>query len=262
MKKNNIPRVLSIAGSDSGGCAGIQADLRVLNFLGCHGSTAITAITAQNTLGVKEIFPLPTHIIQQQIDVVMEDIGADAIKIGMLFNQETTETIAAICKKYSGIPIVLDPVCVATTGAQLLHPTALNTLVKELIPMATVITPNQFEVDLLLSQCVINPKTNNLADQLNCKACLITGGDAQSQMVSDELHFKGSNTPIIFEHAKIATENTHGSGCSLSTAISAFLAMGFGVEKAIHQAIQFIEIGIKGGVNKIIGNGPGPLCFK
>ncbi|MCC5791686.1 MAG: bifunctional hydroxymethylpyrimidine kinase/phosphomethylpyrimidine kinase [Legionellaceae bacterium] len=261
MKQNTMPRVLSIAGSDSGGCAGIQADLRVLNKLGCHGSTAITAITAQNTLGVQEILPLSTHIIRQQIKAVMEDIGADAIKIGMLFNEEIIKTIAQSCKKYSYIPIVLDPVCVATSGANLLLSPALHALVNELIPLVTVITPNQFEAELL-SQFVKTSEINNIAELLNCTACLITRGDANGSTICDELYFHGRKQPISFQHQKINTTNTHGSGCSLSTAISAYLAMGLGVEEAINQAIRFIQIGIKGGVNHTIGNGPGPLCFK
>lgn len=262
MNKQKVAKVLSIAGSDSGGCAGIQADLRVLNALGCHGSTAITAITAQNTLTVTEILPLTPAMIIHQVEAIMADIGADAIKIGMLFNVEIIEAVSQICQKYSHIPIVVDPVCVATSGATLLEFRAVQALLTKLIPLATVITPNQYEAALLISNSSNQVTTSNPAQQLRCQACLVTNGDSSSISVSDELYLLTNDEPISFTHPKINTTNNHGSGCSLSTAISAYLAQGFSIKAAVGHAIDFIQLGIQGGRSRMVGHGAGPLHFQ
>lgn len=263
-KCKKYPCVLSIAGSDSGGCAGIQADLRVLNALYCHGSTAITTITAQNTIGVQMVEPLTTDIVKQQIYSVLTDIGADVIKIGMLYHEKIIKAVAEVCKEYPSIPIILDPVCVATSGGNLLKQQALDILIKELIPLSTLITPNQHEVNLLLSMAdkdFDNQNQENILNILGCKACLITGGDSKESYVVDKLYFNQPTERLIFSNTRIESNNTHGSGCSLSTAISAFIAKGFKLVDAIEKAIVFIRSGIKTGANYKLGQGSGPLCF-
>ena len=254
-------KILTIAGSDSGGCAGIQADLRVINHLGCHGTTVITAITAQNTLGVQSIFPLPGTIIQTQVDSILRDIGADAIKIGMLFNEEIILAVADVLSKYPSIPIVLDPVCIATSGDVLLQPAAIKTLVNQLMPKTTLLTPNKQEAALLLA-AVEKPNKHDFTSTLGIKNCLITGGDTTHHTVDDILYSHNSNTPHKFNHPKIKTRHTHGSGCSLSSAIACFIAMGKPLKKAIAQAIQLISSGIVNGASLSIGQGAGPLHFQ
>lgn len=260
----NKPRVLSIAGSDSGGCAGIQADLKVLNALECHGSTVITCVTAQNTMGVQGIEPLSAAIVKQQMTSVLEDIGADAIKIGMLYNQAIISTVAQVCQQYASIPIILDPVCVSTSGSCLLQADALRVLIETLVPLCSLITPNHQEAHWLAERKGMHYSESfqtNPCEWLSCKACLVTGGDATASYVVDTLFMAKSAQAIRFINPKINSKNTHGSGCSLSTAISAFIAMGFNLKDAIEQSISFIRHGIASGARFQLGQGNGPLFF-
>src|SRR4051812_7189900 len=213
-------RVLSIAGSDSGGGAGIQADLKTFAALGCFGMTAITALTAQNTLGVRSIHAVPTQILADQIDAVVEDIGVDAVKIGMLHSAPTVQTVAAAIDRHRLERVVLDPVMVATSGARLIDPAAVETLIRELFPRAVVVTPNLDEAALLVDHPLRNEADmERAARQLlerGARAVLLKGGHLEGDTVSDLLLVAGS-APRWFRAPRIATQNTHGTGCTLSS---------------------------------------------
>lgn len=248
---NRPTTLLIIAGSDSGGCAGIQADLRVSYHLQCHGVTAITALTAQNTQKVESVYPLSGEIVEDQLEAIMDDFTIDAVKIGMLFNQEIIETVTNFCRKHASLPIVLDPVCIATSGDLLLEDTAINGLVRDLIPYATLITPNLSEYQILLNHGFTLEYTNTL----------ITGGDEGLKSVTDLLHLMSENTPTSFTNPKINTFNTHGSGCSLSTAIAVSLARGYCIKESVARAIALVHQGINMAKSMKITKGNGPLCF-
>jgi hydroxymethylpyrimidine/phosphomethylpyrimidine kinase len=253
------PRVLTIAGSDSGGCAGIQADLRVFHALQCHGSSVITAVTAQNTLGVSGIYPLSGAAVDQQARAVLEDIGTDAIKIGMLFNQEIIHAVIKLIDDYPGIPVVVDPVCVATTGSALLQREAMAVLREQLLPRATLVTPNWSEACLLFGDNQTHwPK---VFKRLAIQNCLLTGGDDEKAIVIDRLYPADGQSQKIFKHARIHTQNTHGSGCSLSSAIAALLAKKMTLLQAVTTSIDCIAQGIAAGADYQLGQGAGPLCF-
>lgn len=245
------PNILIIAGSDSGGCAGIQTDIKVCQHLDAHACTAITAITAQNTKGVDAIYPLSFKAIQTQLTSISSDIQIDAIKIGMLFNQEIIDAVSNFCHEYCHLPIVIDPVCVATSGDRLLEPSAIKSLIKKLLPYACLITPNFEEYQTLLSYGFNKDSHNHL----------ITGGDSNNDTVYDRLFLKDRKKLIEFQHAKIQTKNTHGSGCSLSTAIAINLANGFPITISVKKAIDTIYLAIKKGRDYFIGHGCGPLKF-
>ena len=253
-----IPRVLSIAGSDSGGGAGIQADLKTFAALGVHGMTAITAITAQNTLGVIAIQGVEPSIIKAQIDAVVTDIGVDTVKIGMLHSADVIEAVAEKIEEY-GLPAVVDPVMVTTSGSELLKPEAKTSLVDRLLPLAIVLTPNVHEAEILSG---IEIKSLDDAKEaaeriaaLGPKAVLVKGGYLALDKAVDVLYIGGEFT--VLEAPLHDTVNTHGTGCSLSSAIAAQIAKGDGIVEAVKKAKMFVNRGIKHGLD--IGEGPGPL---
>jgi hydroxymethylpyrimidine/phosphomethylpyrimidine kinase len=260
------PKVLVIAGSDSGGCSGLQADLKVLNVLGCHASTVITAVTAQNTIGVQAIHPLPSDIIRQQLHSVLTDIGADAIKIGMLYNEEIIDAVACILEQHTDIPIVIDPVQLASSNATtLLQTQALHFFIKRLLPLATLITPNLEESkNLLEAHSAIGcsaQKSSSSIGQLPIEYCLVTNGDADHESIKDILYQNGKQK-VCYLNPKITTANNRGTGCSLSSAIAGYVASGFKVEQAIPQAIQLVRAGLENGKRYQLTKAAGPLCFK
>lgn len=253
-----IRKVLSIAGSDSGGGAGIQADLKTFAALGVHGMTAVTAITAQNTLGVTAIQGIEPSIIKAQIDAVVTDIGVDAVKTGMLHSAEVIMAVAEKIEEYN-LPVVVDPVMVATSGAELLKPEAKTSLVDRLLPLATVLTPNIHEAEILSG---IEIKSLDDAKEaaeriaaLGPKAVLVKGGHLATDKAVDILYSGGMFT--VLEAPLHDTVNTHGTGCSLSSAIAAQIAKGDGIVEAVTKAKMFVNRGIKYGLD--IGEGPGPL---
>lgn len=259
------PKVLVIAGSDSGGCSGLQADLKILNVLGCHASTVITAVTAQNTIGVQAVHPLPSELIQQQLQSVLTDIGADAIKIGMLYNQEIIEAVACILEQHKYIPIIIDPVQLASSNATtLLQTQALHFFIKRLLPLATLITPNVEEAKNLLeahsATGYSNQKSASLIGQLPVEYCLVTNGDGDHQVIKDILYQNGK-PKACYSNPKITTANNRGTGCSLSSAIAGYVASGFEVEPAIPQAIQLVRAGLENGKHYQLTTAAGPLCF-
>ena len=255
-------RVLSIAGSDSGGGAGIQADLKTIAALGCYGMTAITALTAQNTLGVRAIHGVPPQMLRDQIDAVLEDIGAHAVKIGMLHTPEIVKTVAEAISRHALHNVVLDPVMVATSGAVLIDQPAIAALVNQLFPHALVVTPNLDEASLLVgrplcSESDMEAAANDLL-RMGARAVLIKGGHLAGDLVSDLLVTEGGTTHWM-RAPRIHTANTHGTGCTLSSAIAAHLALGATLLEAVHAARDYVRAALQAGTKVRTGAGCGPL---
>ena len=260
--KFEYPRVLSIAGSDSGGGAGIQADLKTFAALGCFGMTAITALTAQNTCGVRAIHAVPPQMLRDQIDAVMDDIGADAVKIGMLHSPEIVLTVAEAIDRYAMTNVVFDPVMVATSGAVLIDNAALDVLVRELFPRATVITPNLDEAALLVGRALTTSQDMEQAAlallDKGARAVLIKGGHLSGDSVIDLLMMK-SGEKFWMQAPRIHSPNTHGTGCTLSSAMAAHLALGASLVEAVQHARVFVREALQAGAQVRTGKGSGPL---
>ncbi|TXT37662.1 MAG: hydroxymethylpyrimidine/phosphomethylpyrimidine kinase [Comamonadaceae bacterium] len=258
----HYPRVLSIAGSDSGGGAGIQADLKTFSALGCFGMTAITALTAQNTCGVRAIHAVPPEMLRDQIDAVLEDIGADAVKVGMLHAPDIVRTVAQAIDRHQLQRVVFDPVMVATSGAKLIDDPAIAVLVTELFPRAMLITPNLDEAALLVGRPLHTPQDMALAAAellaRGARAVLLKGGHLAGTVVTDLLLQAGAE-PLWMQAPRIDTANTHGTGCSLSSAIAAHLALGAGLPDAVQQAREFVRQALQAGAGVQTGQGSGPL---
>ncbi|GAB3358340.1 MULTISPECIES: bifunctional hydroxymethylpyrimidine kinase/phosphomethylpyrimidine kinase [Giesbergeria] len=255
-------RVLSIAGSDSGGGAGIQADLKTFSALGCYGMTAITAITAQNTQGVRAIHGVPPEILQAQIAAVVEDIGVDAVKIGMLHSPEVVRVVAEAIRSYQLPHVVLDPVMVASSGDRLMAGETVQVLVEELFPLAQVVTPNLDEASLLLGYAIEGVHTLDMAASsllsLGASAVLLKGGHLVGDTVVDLL--AQTDGPVLrWQSPRIATGNSHGTGCTLSSALAAYLALGHPLPEAVGQARRYILGAIAAGAQVCTGQGHGPL---
>ncbi|KAJ5569701.1 heme oxygenase-like multi-helical [Penicillium hispanicum] len=276
----SVKRVLVIAGSDSSGGAGLEADQRVLAAHGCYALTATTGLTAQNTLGVQDIFVVPPEFVRKQLVASLEDVGADVVKLGMLSSAETIDVIAETLQVHRVPSIVLDPVMVSTSGSQLLPEKAVKELRTKLLPMTTILTPNIPEAQLLIKDSgaeVPEPVDLNgsiqLARQicsLGPKAVLLKGGHLpltkdhktakapqEATTVMDVLYDGETDTTTLFETEYLVSKNTHGTGCSLASAIAANLAMGNGMVRAVRSAVRFVEAGIKTSVN--LGQGSGPI---
>ncbi len=255
-------RVLSIAGSDSGGGAGIQADLKTFSALGCFGMTAITAITAQNTQGVRAIHGVPPEVLRAQIDAVVEDIGVDAVKIGMLATPDIVRVVADAIARHALPHVVLDPVMVATSGDALIEHETIAALVRELFPLAQVITPNLDEAALLLGRPIDTiDALEHAADDLlalGARAVLLKGGHLSGDWVVDLLALPGGEHHRL-ESARIVTNNGHGTGCTLSSAIVAHLALGEPLVQAVRSARAYIVGAIEAGAAVVTGHGHGPL---
>lgn len=255
-------RVLSIAGSDSGGGAGIQADLKTFSALGCYGMTAITAITAQNTQGVRAIHGVPAQMLRAQIDAVLEDIGADAVKIGMLHDPEVVCVVVEAIQRHRLQQVVLDPVMVATSGDRLMAAETVHVLVHELFPLASVITPNLDEAALLLDRAIDGADALDAAATallaLGAPAVLLKGGHLPGDTVMDVLALT-DGTRLRLQSPRIVTHNGHGTGCTLSSAIAAYLALGLPLPQAVEQARAYILGAIAAGANVHTGHGHGPL---
>jgi hydroxymethylpyrimidine/phosphomethylpyrimidine kinase len=256
------PRVLSIAGSDSGGGAGIQADLKTIAALGCYGMTAITALTAQNTLGVRAIHSVPLQMLSDQIDAVVEDIGVHAVKIGMLHSAETVQVVAAAIDRHALPHIVLDPVMIATSGAVLIDREAIAVLVRELFPKAAVITPNLDEASLLVGRPLESEAAMEAAAcqllGMGAPAVLLKGGHLAGDTVSDLL-MTGEGEAHWMRAPRIPSSNTHGTGCTLSSAIAAHLALGAPLPQAVQLAREYVRGALEAGAAVRTGAGSGPL---
>jgi len=250
---------LTIAGSDSGGGAGIQADLKTFSALGVYGMSVLTSITAQNTLGVQGIHDLPPYFVGLQIDSVMQDIGTDAVKIGMLSNAQIIKIVSEKIKEYKVKNLVIDPVMVAKGGDRLLKEEAVEALKQDLIPLAMVLTPNLSEAEVLSDLRIKNIKDMKEAARkiykLGPKNVLIKGGHLLSNEAVDLLY--DGNIFKEFKAERINTKNTHGTGCTLSSAIAVGLAQEKGIEEAVDIAKKYITLAIKNSLD--IGHGHGPL---
>jgi hydroxymethylpyrimidine/phosphomethylpyrimidine kinase len=254
---------LTIAGSDSGGGAGIQADLKTIAANGCYGSSVITAVTAQNTLAVTAVHPVPLDCVQQQLDAVLSDIGTDAVKIGMLYSAELIERIAEQLRRFAVNNIVLDPVMVATSGDPLLRDDAVAALKKYLIPLADIITPNLPEAGVLLGREMdVNEDLEQAAVRiatLGCDTVLIKGGHHQDRNSDDLLYLGDEKRSVVLRGRRVDTKNTHGTGCTLSSAIASFLARGRTMEEAVCLAKEYISGAIAAGADYRLGHGHGPV---
>ncbi len=254
--------VLTIAGSDSSGGAGIQADLKTFTVLGTYGASVLTALTAQNTFGVSGILAVPPDFIRQQIDAVAGDFAISAVKTGMLNNRETVEAVANALKQHNLRPLVVDPVIVATSGDTLLAPDALQAMRDVLIPRADILTPNLHEAARLLDQPVANDEAETIAQArsllgLGCKAVVIKGGHGEGAEAVDVLVDGEAVTRLALP--RINTRNTHGTGCTFSAAIAAYLAQGAPLGQAVLDAKRFVHEALQAAAGLSLGSGAGPV---
>jgi hydroxymethylpyrimidine/phosphomethylpyrimidine kinase len=252
-------RVLIVAGSDSGGGAGIQADIKAVSALGAYAMTAITALTAQNTLGVQGVFPIPTDFIDQQMDSVLTDIGADCIKTGMLHDSAVIEAVvAALDRLAPDVPLVVDPVMVAKGGASLLQDEAVQTLRTILAPRATVLTPNVPEAEALSGVTANDDASLHHMSEallaLGPKAVLLKGGHMEGDLVRDRLIT--ADGVRVFENPRIETAHTHGTGCTLASSIAAGIAQGLALEVAVGRAEAYLHEAIRSAPGLGAGHGP------
>ncbi len=253
-----LPVALTIAGSDSGGGAGIQADLKTFAAMGVHGTSAITAVTAQNTITVTEIHEIPVRVIRAQIDAVVEDMGVQAAKTGMLASAKIIEAVAAAIRHHGIDNLVVDPVMVAKGGARLLHNDAIAALYKYLLPLAAVVTPNILETEVLLGRKLISLDDRRQAARdlvaLGPRAAVVKGGHAEGDAI--DIYWDGAQL-VELPGRRVDTKNTHGSGCAFSAAIAAGMAKGRSPLEAVRAAKVFITHAIEESLE--IGRGHGPV---
>lgn len=264
MAEKSRPAIaLTIAGSDSSGGAGIQADLKTFTALGVYGASVITALTAQNTRGVWGVAAVDPEFIGAQLTAVADDLRINAVKTGMLGDRATVRAVVAGLKRHDLGPIVVDPVMVATSGDVLLAPDAIDAVRSELVPLATLITPNLHEAAQLLGRAVARD-TAEMERQalalctLGCGAALIKGGHGSGSEAIDVLAIRDA-APLRLSAPRIATRNTHGTGCTLSAAITAMLAQGLELSDAVGEAKRFLTSALEAAAHQHIGSGHGPV---
>ena len=253
MKQYN--KVLTIAGSDSGGGAGVQADIKTISACGCYAASAITAITVQNTLGVSAVHAVPVEILEGQIEAVLSDIGADAIKIGMLHSSEVVRCVRKMLDKFEARNVVLDPVMVSTSGHRLIEEEAIASLVSDLLPRARVITPNIPEAEILLGGEKLSVQ-KELPDAANASSLRV---EAPEEKLVDIFYDVEDGRIYELPSARIHTKNTHGTGCTLSSAFASMLAKGLPLPEAAAAAKNYINDAIIAGAEYEIGHGFGPV---
>lgn len=265
MTKKTYNRVLTIAGSDPSGGAGIQADIKTISACGCFATTAIVAIVDENTLGVYGIHPVPMEFVRGQIRSVLDDIGTDSIKIGMLHSSELIRAVRSTLDLYPEIKnIVLDPVMIATSGDPLLEPEAVESLINDLIPRARVITPNIPEAEILLgekiaSQASLPQMARKLSEKCNGVSVFLKAGHLSEDRLVDVFYNGDSGEVLLLESPRIDTVNIHGTGCTLSSAFASFLAKGFSLNEAALATKRYISSAIESGAGYDIGKGHGPV---
>jgi hydroxymethylpyrimidine/phosphomethylpyrimidine kinase len=256
----SIPVALTIAGSDSGGGAGIQADLRTFAFHQVHGTSAITCVTAQNTLGVNRVDALPAEAVTAQIQAVVSDIGVQAIKTGMLLNSEIIEAVAIAIETHHLHPLVVDPVMVSRTGAQLIDNQAIAMLTRQVLPKAVIVTPNRHEAQLLAGMDIQTLQEMEAAARKihhrGCPNVLVKGGGLPGALRGVDLWFDGSDA-VVLKTEPIDTSHTHGTGCTLSAAVAANLALGLTPLAATQSAKQYVTMALKHSL--ALGQGQGPV---
>ncbi|MBP1645745.1 MAG: hydroxymethylpyrimidine kinase [Bacteroidetes bacterium] len=259
------PIALTIAGSDSGGCAGIQADLKTFSSLGVFGTSVITAITAQNTMGVVDVMPIPSDIVKKQLRAVMDDFEIGAIKVGMLFSKENVFGLSYTYKEYGKkIPLVIDPVMVSTSGNSLIMDETIDAIKELLFPIATIITPNLNEASTLLHKKIetieeMEDGAKEFIESYGVNSVLIKGGHLEGNEMVDIFFSKDISSPIMFKSKKINTKNTHGTGCTLSSAIASFLAIGNNLEESLTMAKEYITQAIDSAKEVTLGKGHGAV---
>lgn len=272
-KNNNImkkyPRVLTIAGSDSGGGAGIQADIKAISATGSYAASAITAVTVQNTLGVKAVHNVPVDIVKGQIEAVLDDIGADAVKIGMLSSAELVLAVKDTLMKYDIRNIVLDPVMVATSGDRLLAEAAVEVLSGSLAPLCRVLTPNVPEAEVLAGEKISSENDlpligRKLSDRLSAisgrkVSVLMKAGHLENEELVDYFYNAEEGHAVELRSKRVFSRNTHGTGCTLSSAFASYLAQGLGLDDAARAAKDYISGAISSGSDYEIGHGHGPV---
>lgn len=257
------PVALTIAGSDSGGGAGIQADLKTFSALGVFGASAITSITAQNTQGVRGIQAVSPEIVEGQIHAVFEDLTVDAVKIGMLHNREAARIVARSIDRFSPSKIILDPVMISTSGSKLIEDETIEIIVKELFHRVTLVTPNIDEAAFLSGMPIRDEEEMGIAAQkllsLGCRAVLMKGGHLEGKEMADILFTRDKEAPLRLAVPAIHTQNTHGTGCTLSSAIAAYMALGKELPEAVRAAKDYITAALRAGADVKTGHGHGPL---
>ncbi|WP_165157363.1 bifunctional hydroxymethylpyrimidine kinase/phosphomethylpyrimidine kinase [Parabacteroides sp. ZJ-118] len=265
MNKNETyryPVALTIAGSDSGGGAGIQADIKTFSSLGVFGASAITAVTAQNTQGVRGIQAISPDILRGQIEAVLADFTVDALKIGMLHNKDAVKVVSESLPSFRRTPIILDPVMISTSGSKLLEDDAIRVIIDELFPKATLLTPNIPETEYLSGIKIKNEADLLLAArelrEKGCNAILVKGGHIPGAETVDRL-FIGEAAPVCLVSPTVETSNTHGTGCTLSSAIAAYMALGHPLTGAVRLAKEYINNALIHGANVCMGKGSGPV---
>lgn len=254
--------VLSIAGSDSGGCAGIQADIKSISANGGFAASVITATTAQNTQGVTDIHAIPISHIQAQLDAVLSDIEFGAVKIGMLHSPEIIKVVQDTLKSYEVKNIILDPVMVATSGDMLIADETIASL-ERFLPHVQLITPNIPEAELLIGHSISLENIESYAREIGEKfnvSVLLKGGHLEvKDIMTDMLYLKNEDKIVIIHNKAIDTKNTHGTGCSLSSSIATYVSLGLGLEKAVIKSCKYLNEAIDAGKDKILGKGNGPV---
>lgn len=262
MKKYKYPSVLTIAGFDGSGGAGIQADIKTTSALGCYSTSVLTALPVQNTQGVQKIYPIPLEAVADQMKAILDDIVPDAIKIGMVHTPQLVETIVSTLARYPKIPVIFDPVMVATSGHRLIEEETITALIEMLFPIADVITPNMDEAAILADM-----KVETLEDlytagirikKLGCRTILLKGGHQETSTITSLFYDEQENFHS-FETLKLNTNNTHGSGCTLSSAIASYIAQGKTLYEAVSLGQQYIYKAIESGTDVQTGHGNGPL---
>lgn len=257
------PRVLTIAGSDSGGGAGIQADIKTISATGGYAASAITAITVQNTIGVEQVVGISPEIVAAQIQAVISDIGVDAIKIGMLHSTEIICAIAEQIRKWNVTNVVLDPVMISTSGHKLIEDSAIEALKTELFPLARVITPNIPEAEYLTGIHIDSqkdlPQIAHTLSKTGNVSVLMKAGHATENELIDIFYNAEDNTTTELRSPRIETKNTHGTGCTMSSAFASFLAQGYSLTDAARAAKEYINKAILSGAQYEIGHGHGPV---
>jgi hydroxymethylpyrimidine/phosphomethylpyrimidine kinase len=261
-KTKRYPVVLTIAGSDSGGCAGIQADLKTFSALGVFGASVITAITAQNTTEVREVEILSPEIVRRQAEAVFDDIAVDAVKTGMLPTPEIIDTVASLIDRYRPATVIVDPVMVATSGARLAAASITGAFREKLYPRVTLLTPNVPEAEALSGVSVRTeddfPRAAEVLLAQGCRAVLIKGGHLASEVSTDWL-FRQDRAPVSFFSPRIHTTNLHGTGCTFASAIAACHALGMDMETAVGSAKTYVTAAIRQGSGIRTGKGSGPV---
>jgi hydroxymethylpyrimidine/phosphomethylpyrimidine kinase len=257
-----IPNVLTIAGSDSSGGAGIQADIKTFTALKVYGASVITNVTAQNTLGVQDNYPLPCETIAQQLDSVLSDIGINVVKVGMLFSSHIIDLVAERLSYYNLDKIIIDPVMISSSGKALLESNAIDALREHLLPRASVITPNIPEAARLLDISIENIQQDLVASakqlsEIYGNAILLKGGHLEGRSCIDTLWYQGQYQQ--FENPRVNTQNTHGTGCTLASAVSAYLARGLALPDAVNNAVSFTHQALEQANRLNVGSGHGPL---